>query len=218
MIPLFQRFEFSYPNGEWFWDRSGALAASLRERLPRLRVKNSGADQRDMIDDTTRRELFFGITRSSISSTAAADSDFIPLATGFLSDVAAHFELSELRDFYFRYAVGRQCSDRAEAEQLFWPLIAKETADRVQSVAPGGQFQAFQIEFRQGPMDVMARFAVMDLISQESNALAPHLTAIVDARGTAPIALSSFDAEAFMRNVSTKHTEEILNRLAPHLK
>ena len=219
MHPIFQRFDFSYADGEHFWDRSGRLTFELRKAMPGLRVDRSGADQRDLIDDQTKRELFFGITAASISSTAIGDEAFVPLAAGFLRDLANTFEVQWLHGFTFRYWIGRRCSSREEANALFWPLIGKEGQDKIKALASDGQPQAFQAEFRLGPIDATARFALLDVADDPAAPaeLHPHLGAMLEARGREPISIAEFDAEAFMKNVATKQMDEILSRLAPHL-
>jgi hypothetical protein len=219
MNPIFQRFDFSYTDGEHFWDRSGQLAFELRKAMPGLRVNRSGADQRDLIDDQAKRELFFGITAASISSTAADDEEFIALAAGFLRELATTFEVQLLHGFTFRYVVARRCATREEAEALFGPMVGKEGQEKLKSLAPDGQPQAFQAEFRRGPIDVTARFALLDLASDSAAPaeLHPHLGAMIEVRGREPISIAEFDAEAFMKNVATKQMDEILSRLAPHL-
>lgn len=219
MHPIFQRLDFSYANGEHFWDRSGQLTFELRKMTPGLRVNRSGADQRDLIDDGARREVFFGITAASISSTAVSDDGFIPLAAGFLRQLATTFEVQWLHGFTFRYVVGRRCATREEAEALFWPMIGKEGQEKFKTLAPDGHPQASQVEFRRGPVDVTARFALLDLASDPAAPaeLHPHLGAMIEVRGTEPISVAEFDAEAFMTNVATKQMDEILSRLAPHL-
>lgn len=219
MHPIFQRFDFSYANGEHFWDRSGQLAFELRKTMPGLRVNRSGADQRDLIDDGARRELFFGITAASITSTAAGDDAFIPLAAGFIRGLATTFEVQWLHGFTFRYVVGRRCATHEEAETLFWPMIGKEGQEKLKTLAPDGRPRAFQAEYRRGPIDVTARFALLDWASDPAAPaeLHPHLGAMIEVRGTEPIPIAEFDAEAFMKNVATKQLDEILSRLAPHL-
>lgn len=219
MHPLFQRFDFSYANGEYFWDRSGQLAYELRKMMPGLRVKHSGADQRDMIDDAAQRELYFGIAAASISSSAVNDTEFISVATGFLRQLALIFEVQWLHGFTFRYIIGRRCTSPAEADALLWPLIGKEGQEKLKEVAPDGRPQAFQMEFRSGPVETTVRFAILDLAVNATapGELQPHLCAMAEVRGTEPIAVAEFDAAAFMSNVSSRQMEEILRRIAPHL-
>jgi hypothetical protein len=41
MISLYQLFEFFYPDGFLFYDRSGALSRRLQELLPGLVIKSA---------------------------------------------------------------------------------------------------------------------------------------------------------------------------------
>jgi hypothetical protein len=70
MIPLFQLFEFSYPDGFLFYDRSGALSRRLQETFPGLAFKSSSLDRRDLALPAEDLDLFFGIALSRIQSMA----------------------------------------------------------------------------------------------------------------------------------------------------
>lgn len=218
MQPLFQRFDFSYLNGEHFWDRSGGLSFALREEMPDLRVKESGADQRGLVDDEMQRELFFGIAAASIQSSAYGETAFAATAAKFLSLLASTFELTWLKGFGFRYIVSRGFKTREEGDAQFWPLLEKE-AQAKWKAWPDTRISALQSEFRRGPFDVTVRFTILDLSSSPPapDALPWHLTTLIEVHGTSPILVAEFDAEAFMNQISAEYLKEILSRLAPHL-
>ena len=225
MVPLLHLFEFSYANGFLFFDRSGALSIRLQGAFPGLAYKNSAVDQRDFVRSTDEIDLFFGIAVSRIQSFAPFQPDFPSVAGDFLRVVVDEFQIEELKEFRFRYVLGRPCGSVAEARSLLWPLVPEETKSKLASLAEPIHWQALQAEFTIGNLACQSRFAVLDLPVHRSQATAkiaagkvvPHITCHLDFRGFAPVAVSEFDAVAFMTNVRQKHTDEIISKLAPHL-
>jgi hypothetical protein len=225
MVPLFQLFEFSYPDGLLFYDRSGRLSRRLQELIPGLGFKSSSRDQLDMVLPTEDIELFFGIGLSHIQTLKPDDQDFPSTAARFLQVVSEVLELTQLNNFRFRYVLGRPCSSDEEAQKLMWPLIPEETKTKLKALAELPKWRAVQAEFLVGNCLCESRTAIIELVPHrklatfgvDMNKAVPHVTFHVDFRGVAPIVIAEFDAAAFMKNVREKHAQEILEKLAPHL-
>jgi hypothetical protein len=225
MVPLYQLFDFSYPDGLLFYDRSGALARRLQEALPGLAFKSGTVDQRDFALPAEEIELFFGIAISRIQTMAPGQEEFPSTAANFLQDVTEMLEISQLREFHFRYVIGRPCDSDEEAQRLMWPLLAEETKAKLCSLAKPPHWQALQGEFLLGNLACQSRVAIINLVPHSKSATGklepgkavPHITFHVDFRGLAPIAVAEFDAKAFMKNAKESHAREILTKLAPHL-
>ncbi len=225
MVPLFQSFDFSYPDGLLFYDRSGALARRLQEILPGLTFRTSEVDQRNFSLPAVGLELFYGIAVSRIQTLTPGYDEFSSLAASFLQAVTEVLEISQLRDFHFRYVLGRVCASVEEAQQLMWPLFPEETKTKLFALAEPAKWRAVQSEFFLGNFACESRIAVMDLIPHEKLLPAgaqpgeqfPHITFHLDVRGLTPIDVAEFDAKAFIENVRQKHTDEIISKLAPHL-
>lgn len=225
MIPFFQLFEFSYSDGLLFYDRSGTLSRRLQESFRGLAFKTSSIDQRDFVLPAEDIELFFGIAVSRIQTLAPGQQDFISTAANFLQIVTEVLEISQLKDFHFRYVLGRPCESDEDAQRLLWPLVPEETKAKLHTLAEPPRWRALQAEFLIGNLAWESRIAIIDLVPHrklavgktEPDKAVPHITFHVDVRGLAPIALTEFDAEAFMKNVREKQTQDILSKLAPHL-
>jgi len=225
MVPLFQLFEFSYPDGLLFYDRSGALSRRLQETLPGLAFRGASVDQRDFVLPAEDLDLFFGIAISRIQTMAPDHQEFPSAAARFLHVVTEVLEVSQLKEFHFRYVLGKPCDSAEEAQKLMWPLVPDETKTKLHSLAEPRQWQALQGEFLIGNLACQSRIAIIDLVPHpklvvgkvEPGKPAPHITFHIDLRGFAPIAVAEFDAEAFMKNVRESHAREILAKLAPHL-
>ena len=225
MVPLFQLFEFSYPDGLLFYDRSGALSRRLQETLPGLAFKTASLDQRDFVLPSEDLDLFFGIAISRIQTMAPGQQEFPSAAASFLRIVTEVLEVSQLKEFRFRYVLGKPCDSDEEAQKLMWPLVPEETKAKLQSLAEPRQWQALQAEFLVGNLACQSRIAIIDLVPHQKLVVGkvepgkpvPHITFHADFRGLAPIAVAEFDAEAFMKNVREGHAREILAKLAPHL-
>lgn len=225
MIALFQLFEFSYPDGFLFYDRSGALSRRLQENLPGLVFKSSIPDQRDFVLPTKDIELFFGLSISHIQTMEPNQQDFPSTAAKFLHIVTEVLELRQLNNFRFRYVVGKPCESDEEAQKLMWPLVPEETKVKLRALAELPRWRALQAECLIGNFACESRTAIIDLVPHQKLAGSkadpgkplPHITVHVDFRGLVPIGVAEFDAEAFMKNVRDKHTEEILAKLTPHL-
>ena len=225
MVPLLQFFEFSYPNGFLFYDRSGALARRLQEVLPGLAFKSASTDQRDFVQPGEDLDLLFGIALSGIRTLAPNKQEFPSTAASFLRIVTEVLEVTQLKEFHFRYVLGKPCSSDEEAQKLMWPMVPEESKARMTSLAEPAQWQAIQGEFLFRNLSCQSRIAILNLIPHEklfpdeakSGRQVPHITFQLDVRGTMPIDVAGFDAEAFMKNVRENHSREILSKLAPHL-
>ena len=225
MVPLFQQFEFTYPDGLLFYDRSGALGRRLQETLPGLTYKSALLDQRDFVLPAEDLELFFGVAMSRIQTMAPGQQEFSSIAADFLHIVTEVLEVNQLKEFHFRYVLGKACDSDEEAQKLMWPLVPEETKTRLHSLAEPRKWQALQAEFLVGNLACQSRMAIIDLVPHpklvarkgDSGKAVPHITFHVDCRGLVPIAVAAFDAQAFIKNVRENHTREILTKLAPHL-
>jgi hypothetical protein len=225
MVPLFQLFDFSYPDGFLFYDRSGDLSRRLQQAFPGLLFKAATLDQRDFALPAEEVDLFFGIAISRIQTMAPGQQEFPSTAASFLRVVTEVLEVSQLKEFHFRYVLGKPCESDEEAQKLMWPLVPDETKAKLHSLAEPRRWQALQGEFLVGNLACQSRIAIIELTPHpklavgavESNKPVPHITFHVDFRGLAPIPVAEFDAEAFIKNVRESHAREILEKLAPHL-
>lgn len=227
MDSLLQLFEFSYPDGFLFYDHSGALSRRLQEIFPglSLSLKDSSVAQRNFVLPAEDLDLFFGVSLAHIQTLAPQPQDFAQKAALFLQALSETLDINQLADFRFRQVIGRICSTVEEAQELLWPLVAAETKATMQSLDPSARWFAVQGEFVQGNFVHETRFAVMNLVPHPPSAPAgvvpgtvlPHFTCHFDVRGIAPIAVSEFDANAFIENVRRSQSQEILAKLAPHL-
>lgn len=226
MVSLFQLFEFSYPDGSLFYDRSGMLARRMQDALPGLAMKNSTLDQRDFVLPAEDLELFYGIAFSRIQSASPGDQGFAHRAARFLQMVAEVFELHHLNEFHFRLVLGRTCASDDEANRLMWPLVPEETQAKLQSLTSPRHWRALQGEFIEGNLGCQSRIAIIDMVPHPKMAgqqalpavAVPHLTFHFDYRGLAPVKLAAFDAAAFIQHVSDDLTQGIISKLAPHLR
>jgi hypothetical protein len=225
MVALFQLFEFTYSDGFLFYDRSGALSRRLQESLPGLAFKTASLDQRDFVSPAEDLSVFFGIAVSRIQTMAPDHQEFPSVAARFLQAVTEVLEVNQLKEFHFRFVLGKPCESEEKAQELMWPLVAEEIKAKLHALAPPPQWQALQSEFLLGDLACQFRIAVIDLVPHPKLAVGkvepghsvPHITFHFDLRGLAPIALAEFDAEAFMKNARERHAREILAKLAPHL-
>lgn len=225
MVPLLQLFDFSYPNGLLFYDRSGGLCRRLQDILPGLTLKDATLQQRSMVLASQDMDLFFGVAQAGIQSLEAGQEEFPAIAVTFLQAVTEVFEIARLNEFRFRYVMGKPCASEAEAQNLMWPFVDQETQTRLHSLAEPPNWRAFQAEFVRDNFAIQTRIAIMDLLPHRSvaagnadpGAQVPHITFHLDVRGLSPIEVAQLDAKAFLRNVIDIRTKEILTKLAPHL-
>jgi hypothetical protein len=118
MVPILQAFEFVYPNGFLFYDKSGALSRRLHDLIPGISYKSATVDQKDFHLPDSSVELFFGIAVAHIRSLVLSDDGFPILARRFLEAVSEVFEIPALNEFRFRIVYGRPCASYEEAEAL----------------------------------------------------------------------------------------------------
>jgi len=147
MVPLFQLFEFSYPDGLLFYDRSGALSRRLQEMLPGLAFKTASLDQRNFVLPGSELELFFGIAVSVIQTLAPGQQEFPSTVAGFLQTVTEVLEVTQLKEFRFRYVLGKPCGSDEEAQKLMWPLVPEESKAKMSSVAELPNGRRFKASF-----------------------------------------------------------------------
>lgn len=225
MVPLFQLFEFSYQDGFLFYDRSGDLSRRLQQAFPGLVFKAATLDQRDFALPAKYIDLFFGIAISRIQTMAPGQQEFSASAASFLQIVTEVLEVDHLKEFHFRYVLGKPCGTDEEAQELMWPLVPDETKTKLHALAEPRRWQALQGEFLVGNLACQSRIAIIELAPHptfadgagEPNRPVPHITFQVDFRGLVPIPVAEFDVEAFIKNVRESHAREILEKLAPHL-
>lgn len=225
MVPLLQLFEFSYPDGLLFYDRSGYLSQRLQESLPGLTFKSGSVDQRDFFLPAANLNLFFGFAISFIQTLAPDQTEFPSTAAQFLRIVTEVLQVGQLKEFRYRYVLGKPCSSDEEAQNLMWPLVPEESKAKMLSLAERRQWQGIQGDYLWGNLAFQARIAILYLIPHEklapdeakSGRQVPHITFHLDVRGLAPVNVSEFDAVRFMQHVRDQHTTEILSKLAPHL-
>jgi len=225
MVSILQLFEFSYLNGFLFYDRSGILSRRLQELLPGLSLKTSSLDQRDFVSRTEEIDLLFGIALSGIQTLLPDNHGFASTATKFLQIVSESLEITQLKDFRFRYVLGKPCKSEQEAQDLMAPLIPEDAKAKMRALTGLPNWSAVQGEFQYGNLSWQSRTAIVYLIPHEkvrsaelkSGTEIPHLTVQLEARGIAPIELAKFDAEAFINNVRENYSREIISKLSPHL-
>lgn len=225
LVSLFQVFEFAYPDGLLFYDRSGTLSRRLQEIFPGLTLRNTSLDQRDFVLPVKDLELFFGVALARIQTLEPGQEEFPSMAAHFLQLVTEVLEINQLKDFHFRYVLGKPCDSVDEAQKLMWPLVDKETQAKLHSLAEPARWQALQGEFLVGDLACLSRLAIVDVVphrklaggNAESSKSLPHITFHVDFRGLAPVSVAGFDVRSFIQNVRDNQAREILAKLAPHL-
>jgi hypothetical protein len=219
----YQRFEFSYPDSFLYFDKSGEVARRIAGIWPGTSLKDSRGLQKDLVVREHDIELFYGITRSQIQSLSASAADFAAFGAQFMESVTATLEIASLSGFGFRHVLARPCRSMEEALELMWPLVPDQK-ERLSALAPPAAWHSLQGEMIQGGMAMEFKIAVMELIppalpgdEASTQEKLPHITFHLEARGLAPIAVSEFDAAAFIENMKQRHTGEIMKTLAPHL-
>jgi len=163
MISIFQDFNFVYPEGDLFFDRSGVLTRRLRTLFPGLVSKEPDINQREFSVSPQNLNLLFGVALSQIQTFAIDDKDFSKKASQFLECVCETFEIASLNRFGFKHVLGRTCSTLAQAQELMWPLIGKEERVKLESLSPSTSWTAVQAEFTHGPFAYESRIAIMNL-------------------------------------------------------
>ena len=223
--PILHLFEFAYPDGALFLDRAGSLCKRLQERLPGLTLKTVERNQIDLTLPGEGLEAYAGVVRSSIQTIRPTRLDFAALAADFLELTAEVLELKFLQEFRFRYVAGRECGSYEEANKVLLQLVHPETQAKMALIREPASWSALQGEYRMGNFFVVDRIAVMDLEPSRNSGDAPasppgavpHITAQIDVRGLAGIAIGDFDAKAFISSFCTKYTEELLAKLGINL-
>jgi len=140
--------------------------------------------------------FFFGISISRIQTMAPDQQEFPSVAARFLQVVTEVLEVSQLKEFHFRYVLGKPCDSDEEAQKLMWPLVPEETKAKLHSLAEPRKWQALQGEFLIGNLACQSRIAIIDLVPHPKLAVGkvepgksiPHITFHVDFRGLTPIA------------------------------
>jgi len=224
MISLFQKFEFRYPTAYLFFDRSGALSNHLAQKFPGLAEKDTALRQRDFTASGDL-EMFFGSNVSRIQSLATEDEGFPEKAAAFLKLVAEVFEIPVLERFSFRHVMGRSCNSLDEANQQMMMLISDDQKAKMAAVSPLPQWRTLQGEFSLAAFDCEHKISIMRLPTRTNDLptgasageMRPHLTVHFEQTGVDPIGVSELDAAAFMENVRSKLSCEILAKLAPQL-
>ncbi len=224
MTSLFQKFEFRYPTAYLFFDRSGTLSNRLAKQFPGLVEKDTALRQRDFMASGDL-EMFFGSNVSRIQSLATEDEGFPEKAAGFLGLVAEVFEIPDLERFSFRHVMGQSCNSSDEAHQQMMRLISDDQKAKMAAVSPLPLWRSLQGEFSLGAFDCEHRISIMQLPSRRhdpvtgasAGEIKPHITFHFEQTGVDPIGVSELDAAAFMENVRSNLSREILAKLAPQL-
>ncbi len=165
MISIFQQFEFTYPNGELFYERSGQTTRRLREVFPNIEIKKElETHQREFSEPDLNLKLFFGVRWAQIQSLATADKDFPQKAALFAQIITDALELDRLSSFSFRHVLGRPCSSQEKAQALMWPMVPDEHKKKLESLSPLPSYTSLQAEFTQGNFAFESRLAIMQLI------------------------------------------------------
>lgn len=175
MVSIFQDFEFVYPEGDLFFDRSGALTRRLRTLFPGLVSKETDLNQREFSVSPQNLNLLFGIALSQIQTFAIDDRDFSKKASQFLECVCETFEIASLNRFSYKHILGRTCSTLAQAQELMWPLIGDEQKAKLAALSPLPSWTAVQGEFTHGPFAYESRIAIMNLRPDSELNVGSHL-------------------------------------------
>jgi hypothetical protein len=172
MISIFQQFEFTYPDGELFYDRSGLTTRRLREVFPNIEAKEElETHQREFSEPDLNLRLFFGVRKAQIQSLASLDKDFSKKAATFVRVVTDTLELNQLSNFSFRHVLGQACSSPEKAHALMWPMVPEDQRKKLESLSPLGNFTSFQAEFTQGNFAFESRLAIMQLIPHSAQSV-----------------------------------------------
>lgn len=161
MVSLFQEFEFVYPEGELFYDTSGALTRRLREVFPGMVWKETELSQRQFSVPSQQLSLLIGVAVSRLQTIRTEESDFGAKAALFLESVSEFLEIDTLNRFSFKHVIGMPVSTDTQAQELMWPVLGEDLKAKLASVSPS--WSSVQGEFTQGPFTYEARITVMDL-------------------------------------------------------
>ena len=163
MFALLNRFDFSYPDGDLFFDKSGLLSRRIRQIFPDLTAKSREFNQREFEVPSNGLQLLFGAAFSRIQSFASEDPNFGQNAAAFLDVVCETLELSSLNQFHFEQVLGFTCSSRHHAQDLMLPLIPEEQRIKMASLAPLTSWTSLQSTFTHGDFAVESKFSVLSL-------------------------------------------------------
>ncbi|MBL9173851.1 MAG: hypothetical protein JNL10_09975 [Verrucomicrobiales bacterium] len=225
MTPVFEQFQFIYPGGALFFDHAGSLCKRLQSIDRALTIKEAERLQIALHDPSAGIDLAFGIRASTIQVLRNPALEFAQIAKEFLSMTAATFELTDLSEFSYELVLGRECSDRAEAQALMLPLIPEESRMKLEKLASSGAWRAIQTEYERDGFEILHRFGVLDLTPEVgvradsvSPRTTPHITVRSNVRCLNPTKIEGLDIEVFIRSMRAGLTEDLLTKLAPHLK
>ena len=173
MVSLFQEFEFNYPNGDLFYDKSGVLSRSLRDVFPELVAKDTDINQREF--SAQDFQMLFGIVLARLQTLVVDNEEFGHKAAQFLALVCDHFEIGILNGFSYKHILGTPLSTFEQANDLMWPIIGEEQKAKMASIAPLPSWKSIEGEFVQGPLTFESRIAVMNLMPAKEMKIGVHL-------------------------------------------
>jgi hypothetical protein len=175
MHSLFQEFEFTYADGELFYDRAGMLVRRLQSIYPDLQTKETKLTQRDFSSQAWNLQLFFGIAVSRLQAFSLDNAAFAEQASGFFQKITETFEISEVRSFYYRQIMGVPCSSYEQAQELMWPLIDETQKKRLLEAAPKAAWNSFSANCTIGNLDFDSEIKIMNLIPESGIRVGAHL-------------------------------------------
>ncbi len=214
--PILRHFEFEYPEGYQFWDKSGRVARDLVQLIPGLRLRNQLIDQRDFFVPGSTTELFYGVRLSSFRSLEEDATEFRKRASAFVEILAEELEVENLVRFRFQAGLGWPCQTHDEAHTLAMKLLPPEIG---QNTKPG-EFQGAQLEVRKGSFVITTRYTIVDLSAppgpvrlDESGSRVPHMAVLVTWENFATISVREFKLIAFFEEEENAFAADLLKRI-----
>lgn len=175
MVTLYQEFEFVYPNGDLFYDRSGALARRLYDIFPGLAWKETELSQREFSIPSQQLHLLFGVTLSRLQTFNSEEKDFGSNAAALVDSVSEFLEIETLSRFSFKHVIGMPLATFEQANELMWPIVGEDRKAKLASVSPLPTWTSLQGQFTQGPFAFESRIAVMNLTAPPHLDVGSHL-------------------------------------------
>jgi hypothetical protein len=146
MKVLLQLFEFSYPGGSMFLDRSGELCRRVATRWPGLSLVSIEPTEVKLHGASMGLEVWVGVRTAALQVTSPMEGGFAEAAAGFASDVWDVLQLNMVESFRLKQVTGRACASKAEAAELMSPLVPRESQERLQGIAAQPEWRAVQAE------------------------------------------------------------------------
>jgi hypothetical protein len=218
--PILRHFEFEYADGYLFWDKAGRVARDLAQAFPGLRLRNQLIDQRDFFVPNSTLELFFGIRIASLRVFEGDGQEFRSQAGLLLEILREELELETLTTFRFQFALGWPCQTHEEAHMLTMKLLPAEVGQNLKS----GQFQAAQLETRQGDLVTTRRYTILELAPPPGPARPdlpgprmPHFVASILSQSLEPFPIRDLKTIAHLEEMENLVTENLLKEITAKL-